>query len=523
MQRLAYRNFGSEQRMVVNHTVDVGADRAGIRWYDLAEDERELGHQSAEHVRACRRSPPLDGKHRHGQGREHGDRLHDLERDRAQLPDRQVRGPARDRSAERAPAGRGDASRRHGLADPQRGPLGRLLDDRDRPGRRLHLLVHERVHPDDWERGVEDQDRLLQVPELYRRSATTSASATATTSAATTSAATTSAATTAATAAELRRDGGLRGHREPSRLVHAEQQRAARADRLVPGQRHGLPRSRGPTDGLHRSQLQQHRQHRHDQQLAADAGRPDVQRPADVLLDANGRGLDLARPAAGACEHRRLEHERRNHRNERRRLHDASARHQRELPAVWLPGGVDAVHGHDVRCGRNADWALRSPLLRRGRGAAGHQLELHRHRHALCRSERATAASATSATATTATTASATSATTTTASAATATAATSASATTSATSASATTTSAATATTSAATAATSGALPRATRDRPEAERRRRRGSARPTAVSAGCAAFAPGDRCAAGSIAQSPRPGAVRRRGFPVNLLVGRR
>jgi hypothetical protein len=36
MYRLQYRNFGSHQTMVANHTVDVnGADRAGIRWYEL--------------------------------------------------------------------------------------------------------------------------------------------------------------------------------------------------------------------------------------------------------------------------------------------------------------------------------------------------------------------------------------------------------------------------------------------------------------------------------------------------------
>lgn len=36
MYRLQYRNFGDHQAMVVNHTVDVnGADRAGIRWYEL--------------------------------------------------------------------------------------------------------------------------------------------------------------------------------------------------------------------------------------------------------------------------------------------------------------------------------------------------------------------------------------------------------------------------------------------------------------------------------------------------------
>ncbi|MBU2649917.1 MAG: T9SS type A sorting domain-containing protein, partial [Bacteroidetes bacterium] len=36
MHRAQYRNFGDSQRIVCNHTVDVnGADRAGIRWYEL--------------------------------------------------------------------------------------------------------------------------------------------------------------------------------------------------------------------------------------------------------------------------------------------------------------------------------------------------------------------------------------------------------------------------------------------------------------------------------------------------------
>jgi hypothetical protein len=37
MYRLAYRNFGSRQAMVVNQTVDVGNDLAGIRWYQLSK------------------------------------------------------------------------------------------------------------------------------------------------------------------------------------------------------------------------------------------------------------------------------------------------------------------------------------------------------------------------------------------------------------------------------------------------------------------------------------------------------
>jgi hypothetical protein len=37
MYRLAYRNFGTRQVMTVNHTVDVGNDQAGLRWYELAK------------------------------------------------------------------------------------------------------------------------------------------------------------------------------------------------------------------------------------------------------------------------------------------------------------------------------------------------------------------------------------------------------------------------------------------------------------------------------------------------------
>lgn len=35
MYRLQYRNFGTYETLVVNHTIDVGSDRAGIRWYEL--------------------------------------------------------------------------------------------------------------------------------------------------------------------------------------------------------------------------------------------------------------------------------------------------------------------------------------------------------------------------------------------------------------------------------------------------------------------------------------------------------
>jgi hypothetical protein len=37
MYRLAYRNFGDHQSLVMNHTVDVGSGQAGIRWYEVRD------------------------------------------------------------------------------------------------------------------------------------------------------------------------------------------------------------------------------------------------------------------------------------------------------------------------------------------------------------------------------------------------------------------------------------------------------------------------------------------------------
>ncbi len=37
MYRLAYRNFGTHESLVVNHSVNVGANRAGVRWYEVRD------------------------------------------------------------------------------------------------------------------------------------------------------------------------------------------------------------------------------------------------------------------------------------------------------------------------------------------------------------------------------------------------------------------------------------------------------------------------------------------------------
>ncbi|MEW6758306.1 MAG: carboxypeptidase regulatory-like domain-containing protein, partial [Acidobacteriota bacterium] len=41
MYRLQYRNFGSYESMVVNHTVNAGSSRAGVRWYELRKDSTQ--------------------------------------------------------------------------------------------------------------------------------------------------------------------------------------------------------------------------------------------------------------------------------------------------------------------------------------------------------------------------------------------------------------------------------------------------------------------------------------------------
>jgi hypothetical protein len=61
MFRLQYRNFGSHQALVTNHTVDEnGSDRAGIRWYELRDTGTGTGWSIAQQGTYA----PADGHHR---------------------------------------------------------------------------------------------------------------------------------------------------------------------------------------------------------------------------------------------------------------------------------------------------------------------------------------------------------------------------------------------------------------------------------------------------------------------------
>ena len=70
MYRLQYRNFGgvagSDQTLVVNHTVDVGGDRAGVRWYELNNDGSvdENGVEIGWNIAQQGTYAPADGNHR---------------------------------------------------------------------------------------------------------------------------------------------------------------------------------------------------------------------------------------------------------------------------------------------------------------------------------------------------------------------------------------------------------------------------------------------------------------------------
>ena len=147
MYRLQYRNFGDHQTLVVNHTVDVdGTDHAGIRWYEL----RNTGAGWAITSRAPSRptatnrwmgSAAMDesGDIALGYSVSSGDRCFPAIR----YSGRVVGGPAGTMPRARRRSSTAPARRR------TRGAMGRLQHADRRPDRRLHLLVHEGVRPDD--------------------------------------------------------------------------------------------------------------------------------------------------------------------------------------------------------------------------------------------------------------------------------------------------------------------------------------------------------------------------------------
>ncbi len=78
MFRLAYRNFGSYESLVVNHSVKVGTAHnnpyTGVRWYEL-RNPSGIPTVFQQSTFFTRHELSLDGIHRAGQARQHGARL----------------------------------------------------------------------------------------------------------------------------------------------------------------------------------------------------------------------------------------------------------------------------------------------------------------------------------------------------------------------------------------------------------------------------------------------------------------
>ena len=170
----AYRNFGTHESLVTNHTVDAGGqEQAAIRWYEIRNPAARpagaaLVDLPAEHVRARRRQPPLDGLDRPGPQRQHGPRLQHLLQ--TMFPSIAHNGPAgrrpaRTRWAPRTSGSPAPAARR----TPSAG--GATTARCRRPRRRLHVLVHAAVLPGDGQLRLEHPHGVLQVPGLQHRPA----------------------------------------------------------------------------------------------------------------------------------------------------------------------------------------------------------------------------------------------------------------------------------------------------------------------------------------------------------------
>ena len=197
----------------------------------------------AEHLPA-RLDLALDGQRGDGRRGRPRARLQRVERgDRAAAA---LRGPARERPAQPARAGRGDAVRRRREPDRDQQPLGRLQRPDRRPERRLHFLVHERVLP----RGLvvvqlADEDRELRVPRLLIAAA---ASASATSASATSASAASASATSATAAASATTAASATAGGEPD---HAHQ-----PELLAVLGRHGADARLGHVHGPERADLE---------------------------------------------------------------------------------------------------------------------------------------------------------------------------------------------------------------------------------------------------------------------------
>ena len=143
MWRLQYRNFGSRETLVTNHTVNAdGQNRAGIRWYELRRQPGGSWTKFQEGTHSPELNPSLHGKYRNGHRGEHRLGIYRVQRD--DVSHHQGGDPTAGRSSQYA-LRRKDPDQRHRFSDIVVEPMGRLFVNGCRPRRTLHVLVHYSV------------------------------------------------------------------------------------------------------------------------------------------------------------------------------------------------------------------------------------------------------------------------------------------------------------------------------------------------------------------------------------------
>ncbi|UUZ49366.1 DUF1460 domain-containing protein [Massilia sp. B-10] len=163
-RQLAPRAQYDGRALVFNHTVVQPGGQTGIRWYELRAPFRRGPDLPARHVRAGRRAA-LDGQHRHRQGRTTS-RSPTRSRPRPPRLKHPLHGPRAYRSTRPHAAGRDHRQRQRRAKYP--GLSLALLSGCPvaRSGRRLHLLVHPAIYPDQRPGSVANTHRFVQVPAL---------------------------------------------------------------------------------------------------------------------------------------------------------------------------------------------------------------------------------------------------------------------------------------------------------------------------------------------------------------------
>ena len=170
MYRLAYRNFGDHEALVVNHSVTAGTS-TGVRWYELRNASGQTMASAAPIVFQQGTYAP-DSTYRW---------MGSIAMDKARATSPlgySVSSGSRYPSIAYASRAPGDAlgtlqaetvvKTGAGSQTGEPVPLGRLQRDDRRPDRRLHVLVHERVPEGERHVQLEHADRVLQVPVLRR-------------------------------------------------------------------------------------------------------------------------------------------------------------------------------------------------------------------------------------------------------------------------------------------------------------------------------------------------------------------